>query len=269
MKRVLTSLALVVSLSTLSVADNAKKNVKLTTQEQQEMVNSEFEMPPAGDLVNVLTKDLGKINWNSFIIPVGKKKYSSNEDMALNLGIRGADVYFLAASKDTSNLISVSTEVNFLLNKIVVKNKSLNDSKRKKRLKKLKDLVKQGKWDNVLKEIGTLQSNIDSDFVTNDAKSLKLLNDTGGWIEGYRLAVEGFNKNFKADKTDILIQTDLISYLKKSLQSDANLKSFKKTPKLLKTLSDIEGVLKGAKDKLNKSQIEQLNKILSETKQYI
>jgi len=269
MKRILTSLTLVVSLSTLCIAKDTNKNVKLTSQEKQEMVNSEFEMPPAGDLVNVLTKDLGKIDWNSFIIPVGKKKYSSNEDMVLNLGVRGADVYFLAASKDTSNLISVSTEVNFLLNKIVVNNKSLNDSKRKKRLKKLKDLVKQGKWNNVLKEIGILQSRIDSDFITNNAKSLKLLNDIGGWIEGYRLAVEGFSKNFKADKTDILIQKDLISYLKKSLLNDNNLKSFKKTTKLLKTLSDIEGVLKNAKDKLNKSQIEQLNKILSETKQYI
>jgi len=270
MKRVLISLSLVASLSTLSLADEAQKDAPLSEANKQEMMNSDFEMPSAGDLVNALTKTLGVIDWNSFIVPVTKKKYTSNEDLVLNLGVRGADAYFLAASKDSANLISVSTEINFLLNKVQVKGTSLNSQSRKARLKELKDLVKAEDWKKVQKEITILQNNLDKDFMNGNSKSLMILNNIGGWIEGYRLAVEGFNKNYKADKTDIILQGQLISYLQRELQKDNGLKSFDKTPKLLKTLGDLNGVLKSAKgNQLTKAQIEQLLKILNETKIYI
>ncbi len=266
MKKTLISLSIVASLVTFAVA--ADKKVELTNK--QEMVDAEFVMPSPGALVHALNKQLGKIDWNNYIAPVGKKKYTSTEDMVLNLGVRGADAYFLSASQDKANLISVSTEINYLLNKIKLNGKSLNSQARKAKLNKLKDLVNAGKWEDVLKNINQLQNGIDTDFIDGKSEGLKVLNSIGGWIEGYRLAVEGFNKNFKADKTDILLQADLIGYLKKSLENSKSLKSFDKAPKLLKTLSDIESVLKGAKDyKLNKAQVEQLKKILSETTKYI
>ncbi len=270
MKKILLSLSLVASLGTLSFAQTPSKDAPLTQVDKDKMVDSEFEMPSAGDLVNVLTKSLGAVDWNSYVIPITKKTYASNEDMVLNLGVRGADAYFLSASKDSTNLISVSTEINFLLNKIQVKGESLNNSSRKARLKELKDLVKAKSWTQVQKEITILQSNIDKDFMDGNVKSLMILNNIGGWIEGYRLAVEGFNKNYQAQKTEILLQDELIAYLHKELQNDAGLKSFAKTPMLLKTLSDLNAILKSVtNDQLSKAQVEQLLKILNETKTYI
>jgi len=271
MKKVLIGLSLVASLSTLSFANEAtSEDINLTEENKQEMLNSDFQMPSAGALVMALTKNIGDTDWNSFITPVGKKKYTSNEDLVLNLGVRGADAYFLTASKDSANLISVSTEINYLLNKVQVKGKSLNTSSRKSRLKELKDLVKAKNWERVQKEITVLQNSIDNDFIDANSTSLMILNNIGGWIEGYRLALEGFNKNYKADKTEILLQDELISYLYKELKNDSSLKAFDKTPKLLKTLSSLNVILKSVKDdKLTKAQITELLSVLNETKKYI
>lgn len=270
MKRVIVSLSLVASLSIFGYADGAKKDTKLSDTEKQEMMQSEFEMPSPGALVSSLNKSLGKINWSSFIEPVGNKKYTSNEDMVLNLGARGADAYFLTSGEDSSNLISVSTEINYLLNKIKLNGKSLNSNRRKAKLKTIKDFVNAKNWKSVLKEINLLQNNIDTDFIDAKVEKLKILNNVGGWLEGYRLAVEGFEKNYKADKTGILVQDELISYLIKQINNNAELKSFSKTSKLLKTFNDINAVLKGAKNyQLTKEQVDKLRTILNETKKYI
>lgn len=271
MKKLLINLSLIAFLVTVSSADEAKKRVELTEKEKQEMIaNSTFEMPSAGALVNSLTKNIGSIDWNSFMAPVTNKKYTSNEDKVLNLGVRGADAYFLTKSKDSANLIAISTEINYLLNEIQLNNKSLNTSSRKAKLKVLKNLVKNKNWVEVQKEITILQNSINNDFVNANNQSLVLLNNVGGWIEGYRLAVEGFNKNYKADKTDILLQNELIDYLLSQLKNDNNLKSFTKTKSLLKTLTELNIVLKSVKnDALTKAQVSELLKILSVTKQYI
>jgi len=263
---------LVVSLSVFALANEPKKDYsKLSDAEKQEMIqNSEFEMPSPGALVSALTKSLGKIDWNSMIEKVGNKKYTSQEDMVLNLGVRGADVYFLTAAHDKSNLISISVEINNLLNKIKLNNKSLNTNRRKAKLKKIKNLVNAGKWKLVLKEINILLNHINNDFINANAEDLKLLNNAGGWIEGYRLAVNGFAKNYKADRTDILMQNDLINDLINALNNNNKLKSFDKTADILKTLRDINNVLKNSKDnKLTKQQINELVKILNATKSYL
>ncbi len=269
MKKVLISLSLVASLATGLIADSKTDN-KLTKADKTEMLSSDFQMPSAGALVNALSKKVGNIDWNTLIEPVNNKKYSSNEDEVLNLGVRGADAYFLNQSKDSSNLISVSTEINYLLNKIKLNGKSLNTSSRKAKLKELKDLVKAKNWLVVRVKIAKLQASINSDLINGKAKDLEILNNVGGWIEGYRLAVEGFKQNYKADGTDILLQGELISFLLKELNGNSKLKSFAKTPKLIATLKSINTVLKGSKNyQLTKTQIESLSKVLSETKKYI
>ena len=271
MKKSLISLSLIVSLTTMSVASSdSKTNNELTAADKQEMLGSEFQMPSAGALVNALSKKVGKINWNSFIVPVGNKKYTSNEDKVLNLGVRGADAYFLNQAKDSSNLISISTEINYLLNKIIVNGKSFNTKDRKAQLKKLKKLVTAKEWARVQVEIGKLQDSINIDFADAKVKHLELLNNIGGWIEGYRLAVEGIKKNYGADSTDILLQDELISYLLKELKGNTKLKSFAKTSKLVKTLNSINSILKQSKNyQLTKAQVDSLSKVLTETKKYI
>ena len=156
------------------------------------------------------------------------------------------------------------------MNKIILNKKSFNTTSRKAKLKILKDLVKAKKWKRVQVEIGHLQDGINNDFVEANVTHLELLNNVGGWIEGYRLAVEGIKKNYKADSTDILLQDELISYLLKELKGNAQLKSFTKMANLTKTLDAINLVLKEAKDyQLTKTQIDSLSKILAETKTYI
>jgi len=268
MKKVLISLVLVGTL--LTASNDSKDNHDLTEAEKSEMLASDFQMPSAAALVNALSKKVGKVDWNSLIEPVGNKKYTSNEDKVLNLGVRGADAYFLTQAQDSSNLISISTEINYLLNKIEINKKSLNSIARKKKLKELKSFVKNKKWKEVEVKIGKLQDNINEDFIVAKVSHLELLNNVGGWIEGYRLAVEGIKKSYKATSTDILLQDELISYLIKELKGNAKLKSFSKTVKLLKTLNAINAVLTKAKDyQLSKGQVDSLSKVLAETKTYI
>lgn len=272
MKKFLVSLSLTASLMTMSMAkEDSKKTTDLSDSDKQEMISSDFQMPSAGALVNALSKKVGDVDWNIYITPVSNgKKYLSVEDKVLNLGTRGADAYFLNKSKDSSNLISISTEINYLLNKIIINNKSFNTTARKAKLKKLKELVKAKQWSKVQTEITFLQNSINNDFIELKATHLELLNNVGGWIEGYRLAVEGIKQNFKAESTDILLQDELIAYLLKSLKGDKQLKTFTKTSKLVKTLSDINAILKNAKDyQITKSEVDSLSKILAETKKYI
>lgn len=268
MKKRLIGLSLIALLATSSIyADEKKDYTKAEVIVEEE---STFKMPPAGALVNALNKHLGNIKWNDFIKLEQNKKYPSMEDMVLNLGLRGADAYFLTSAKDSANLIAISTEINYLLNKIKINNKSLNSMARKAKLKEVKNLIKAKKWIKVQKEINVLQNNINNDFINGKTPHFELLNNIGGWIEGYRLAVEGFNKNYKAEKTEILLQNELIEYLLSELKKNVALKSFAKTKNLLKTLETINSILKNAKnDSLTKAQIEKLLTILSETKKYI
>lgn len=269
MKKILITLSFILSLN-ISVMAQDKKNIELSDADKQEMINSEFQMPSAGALVNSLNKKLGDIDWNSFITPINIDRYKSQEDMALNLGLRGADAYFLIKSKDSANLIAISTGINYLLNKIVINKKSLNTSSRKAKLKKVKNLVKAKNWKKVLFEITKLQNNINNDLINAKASHLELLNNVGGWIEGYRLAVEGFNKNFKAEKTDILLQNELINYLLGKLKKNKKLKSYSKTVNLIETLESVNSILKGSKNyQLTKVQVQELLKVLLKTKQYI
>jgi len=268
MTKVLIGISLVVSLSVHSLADKNADNKIIS--DKTEMVGADFQMPSAGDLVNSLTKSLGKITWNTFVPPVSSRKYTSNEELVLNLGVRGADIYFLTASQDSANIIAISTEVNYLLNEIMLNNKSLNTNARRAKLVELRDLVSRNDWKAVHKEITVLQNSIDADFINGNSKGLMILNNVGGWIEGYRLAVEGFNQNYKADKTEILLQNDLIAYLHGELSKEPTLKAFDKTPLLIKTLGDINGILQGAaNEQLTKAQIEQLLAVLNEAKKYI
>jgi len=269
MKKILISLSLVASLATVSFADSKTDN-KLTEADKTEMLGSDFQMPSAGALVNALSKKVGNIDWKSLIEPVANKKYSSNEDKVLNLGVRGADAYFLNQSKDSSNLISISTEINYLLNKIQLNGKTLNSPSRKAELKALKDLVKAKNWSVVRVKISKLQASINNDFVMKKAKHLEILNNVGGWIEGYRLAVEGIKRSYKAESTDMILQDELISFLLKGLTSNAKLKSFSKTSKLIATLKSINAILKNSKNySLTKAQVDSLSKILADTKKYI
>ena len=271
MKKLALSLSLVAILSVASYAGDGKAPTKPTQAEQQEMLaNNSFEMPSPGALVLALTHNLGNINWSSYIPPVKAKKYTSTEDMVLDLGSRGADAYFLAASKDASNLIAVSTKINYLLNNIRLNGKSLNPDSRKKKLNKIKELVNNKNWGEVLKKINELQNDINLDFAEANQPELKLLNEAGGWIEGYRLAVNGFKNNYKAEATDILLQNDLIDYLINSINSNAKLKSFNKTAQIIKTLQDIKSVLSGAKNnQLTKAQVDSLYNILENAKSYL
>jgi len=270
MKKIVLSLSLAALVSLSAYADN-NEIVVLSEKEQQDMLkNSSFEMPSAGALVTALSHNLGDIKWNKYVPLVKLKKYTSNEDRILDLGNRGADAYFLASSKDAKNLIAVSTKINYLLNKIQVNGKSLNSDERKKRLNKIKDMITNNNWDVVLKEINELQNSIDDDFIEAKNPEFKLINEVGGWIEGYRLAVNGFKENYKAEATDILLQNDLIEHLINSVKKSSKLKSFKKRDKILKTLQDIQGVLKGSKNyQLDKSQINTLHNILKDAKSYL
>lgn len=271
MKNILVSFVLLASSATSVIANNDDKdNNTLTEAEKQVMLESDFQMPSAAALVNALSKKIGKVDWNSLIVPVGKNKYTSIEDKVLNLGVRGADAYFLNNSQDSSNLIAISTEINYLLNTIIFNNKSFNNNIRKAKLKKLKDLVTAKKWKMVQKKIGELQDSISNDFIEAKLEHLNLLNNVGGWIEGYRLAVEGIKANYKLTSTDVLLQDELISYLIKELKADTKLKSFSKTAQLLKTLNSINAILNKTKDyQLSKRQVDNLSKVLAETKKYI
>ena len=135
---------------------------------------------------------------------------------------------------------------------------------------KLKKWIKKGRWTGVQKEINSLQNSINDDFRNSNSKHLELLNNVGGWIEGYRLAVEGFNQTYKKEETEILLQKELIDYLLKELRINKKLKYFSKTSSLLKILKDVNNVLSKSKNyQLSKKQIEDLLKNLSTIKQYI
>ena len=267
------SLIGILTSSILFAKANKKEEVITEAEKQAVMAENNFNiMPDAGALANSLKKNLGDINWVDFInIKIDpKKKYLTNEDKVLNLGVKGADAYFLAIAADVSNLVAVSSAINLILNKIIVNKKSINTRARKVKLKKLKKLVELKKWNKVLTEITILKENINSDFELLDNAHLALLNDIGGWIEGYRLSVEGFKKNYKAKDTITLLQNNLINYLLKKIKESKKLKSFAKTSNIIETLSSIKILLAKAKnDQLTKVQIEELSKILTNAKHYL
>ena len=267
MKKLFINFLLIVSITSLV---SAKGRGLSQAEIREAMANSVLEMPSPGALVNALSYTLGNIKWGKFVTAINTRKKKSLEDNVLNLGARGADAYFLTESKETAKLIAVSVGINRLLNIIKLDNKSLNNKARKAKLRKLKKWISKGKWKGVQKEINILQNSINDDFRKSNSKHLALLNNIGGWIEGYRLAVEGFNQKYKAERTEILFQKELIDYLIRDLKKSKKLKSYHLTPFLLKSLKEITNVLKQSRNyQLSKKQIKDLLKNLSKIKQYI
>ena len=267
MKNRLVTLSLITMLtSTILFADTSKKEIKpLSDLEKKEMMaNAVFELPSAGALANNLQKNLGTIEWSKFMnFKAEDVSKLSVERRALHLGSKGADAYFLAIAQDSSHLNGVSKNINNTLNKIIIDKKPLSKRIGKQNLKALEDTIKAKKWAKVLDKITKLKDKIAREF-GDKKQDLKILNDVGGWLEGYRLAVEGFNTNFKASTTDVLVQDELIGYLLKEIKS---VKDFKEKATLTKVLTNINGVLsKASKERtLSKAQVAELSKILANT----
>ena len=269
MKRKLISLSLILMTSTFLFADTNKTKKEITPISEAEkksiMEENIFELPSAGALANHLQHSLGKIDWSKFMDfrTIDLSKFSK-ERRALYLGAKGADAYFLAIANDAEHLNGVSKSINNTLNKIIVDKKPLGKRVGKGNLKKLEESIKAKKWANVLDRITRLKDKIALEFTEAKEHDLKILNDVGGWLEGYRLAVEGFTRNFKAKTTDVLVQDDLINYL---LQEMKGVKSFTEKETIIKTLTNINAVLSKATkdDKLSKKQIAELSKILANT----
>ena len=262
------SLLTIILMSTpLLLADNIEKKAhqRATISEAQKeaiIEDSDFVMPSAGALANSLKMIFGDIQWSQFIDIKRKAIAKTDREKALNLGIEGADLFFLAISQDVDNLTKVSISTNRILDRIIIKNKSINTNDRKRKLKKLRDLIKAEKWKIVLREISSLKEEINSDFRAKDREDLALLNDIGGWLEGYRLTVEAMNSNYKGAESMILLQAPLISYLLKELQSSQKLKTFSKRGKLIDTLVSINSLLSKAKNfHLSKDEVSQLSNI--------
>ncbi len=266
MKNRLVTLSLITILtSTILFADTSKKEVKpLTDAEKKAMMTSSvFEVPSAGALANHLQKNLGAIEWSKFMdFKVQNISQLSDKRRALHLGSKGADAYFLAIAQDSSHLNGVSKNINNTLNQIKLDKKPLSKLVGKKNLKALEDTIKAKKWAKVLDKITKLKDKISQEFSKAKKEDLKILNDIGGWLEGYRLAVEASKGHFDASKTDVLVQDDLIEYLLKEIKG---VKEFTEKETIIKILTDINGVLSKASKEhtLTKAQVTELSKILA------
>ncbi len=265
MKKNLIGLSIIVILMSFPLVAS-DKNAPLTEAEKKDMMkNQQVTLPSAGALANSLKKALGDIKWAKFIdVKATSMKYNSLEDRALHLGARGADAYFLAFSKDVSNLKAVSSDIKSTLNGIHLKGKALSKIIGNSRLQSLQKSINAKAWPVVLKEISSLKDKINEKFEEANQNNLQTLNNIGGWLEGYRLAVEGFKVKYNAKHTVVLVQDDLVKFLIKEING---LKSYSKKGSIAKILSDIKGVLANTKNNtLTKTQVEELSKILSRAK---
>jgi len=274
MKKKLIGLSLVtIMTSSFVFADTNKAKHELSKAEKEAIMkaHSSIIVPSAGDLANSLKKNksLKDVDWTKFInVKIDpSKKYDTQEDKALHLGAKGADAYFLAIAKNSTNLEAVATNINFTLNRIVLNKKSLSKIIGKQTLKSLENTVKAKKWVKVLEKISKLKDDIQMEFEKANKKDLQTLNNIGGWIEGYRIAVEGLKTKYDEKATSVLVQNDLIKFLSKELNS---VKSYSKKDEIGKVLTTISSILEKSKNsKLSKGQIAELSKILTTAKSFL
>ena len=259
-------ITLLLSNSLIYGNSNIKKNanMSISSSEKESIIsNSAFVMPSAGALAHSLQMIFHNMQWSRFIDT--KRIYNigkNNEERALNLGIRGADLFFLAISKNVDDLTKIARETNLILNKIIINRKSINTTSRKISLKKLEKEIKKKNWKIVLKKITILKENINIDFDDKNEEQLSLLNDIGSWMEGYRLTVEALYSNYKQEETTILFQSPLIEYLLRKLKSSTKLKEFSKREKIINLLTRIDKLLLNANDyQLSKQELLELLRV--------
>lgn len=268
MKNKLIGLSLIGMMSTMFLFadgnESTKKVTILTDAEKKEILaSSKVELPSAGSLANHLQKNLGDIAWSKFMnLKTEDISKFSEERKALHLGAKGADAYFLAIAQDSAHLNGVSKNINNTLNKMILDKKPLSKRVGKKNLQALENEIKAKKWAKVLDKITKLKSKISRELLSAKQNDLKVLNDVGGWIEGYRLAVEGLKSNYKAVSTDVLLQNELINYLLSELKG---LKSSHEKATLVTALGQVKKVVsKGTKNhQLAKAEVLELSKVLS------
>ena len=249
------------------LGNNIEKNKSIISSDEKESIilDSVFVMPSAGALANSLKMIFHDIKWSNFIDTKSGDIGKNNEEKVLNLGIKGADLFFLAISKNSKELTKIAKYTNLILNEIIIDRKSINTRSRKKSLKNLEKLIKREMWSPVLKEITILKENINIDFDDKGKHHLSLLNDIGSWMEGYRLTVEALKSDYKQLETAILFQSSLIEYLLKELKSSKELQSFSKRDKIIDFLTKIDNILLNAKNyQLSKKELLKLSEIFKE-----
>jgi hypothetical protein len=269
MKRALVTLILAgILLNTGLYAKGEKKDDPIS-KEDMAKASLEIELPSPGELVVRLKKALGDIEWKSYIDLKSSKKYSQKQDLAFNLGAKGADAYFLTIAKDTTNLIETSGTIYKSMNDLKVNTKSTKKilSGLKKSLKSKKDI----NWQKVLEDITILKDeitvNLDKKYKEGDAT---ILYNIGGWLEGYRLATDAIKNKYSAKDTSILIQNDLVTYLLKKLQESTQAKKFAGYSDIENVLKEIKKIVSGAKDaQLSKKDVEGLSSKLSKVQKYM
>jgi hypothetical protein len=246
-----------------SFGDNIKKDSSLVSSDEKELIisNGDFVMPSAGALAHSLQMIFHNIDWSKFINTKSGEIGKSNEEKVLNLGIKGADLFFLAMSKNSKELTKIAKFTNLILNEIIIDKKSINTRSRKKSLKNLEKLIKREMWSPVLKEITTLKQNINIDFDDRGKHHLSLLNDIGSWMEGYRLTVEALKSDYKKVETSILFQSSLIEYLLRELKKSKELENFSKRDNIIELLTQIDNIILKAKNyQLSKEELIKLSK---------
>jgi len=271
MKKKIIALSILTTLSFTNIyAANAKKNVEVATAEEK-LAPSEFVMPPAPALAITLNRMLNNVDWSKYIEVKGIKDLKNDKNRALHLGALGTDAFFLILAKNNTKLEVVAQNINLNLNKL-----RLNSRSRKSKLNQIDKLIKAKRWKKVQEKIIDLKGAIDTDLkgqtvntnkqevITDESKkTLGLLNLTGTWIEGYRLAVSGIRDNFKSEYTNLLIQNELIDHLLGELKNNKSLNGFAKLTDIITILENINTILIKAKNKLTKAQVEELYKVIS------
>ena len=171
----------------------------------------EVVVPVPSEIFSVLDK-LGDPDWKAQVIFTSKPSLSERNDVALLLGATVADGFIAVQAEDKTAVQEVGRNVLSLAGALGVKDDVL------RHCQAIDEAAGNATWDVVRQELDTTQATVRAKMQQMQDGALAECISVGGWLRGTQVITAIINKQFSAERAELLYQPDLAQYFNTTLE---------------------------------------------------
>jgi hypothetical protein len=173
-------------------------------------VEDEVVVPVPSEIFSVLDK-LGNPNWKDEIRKVHIPKTSDRQELALSFGVIVAEGFVAVQAQDKQTVQDIGREVINLSTRLALSKAVQSHAQ------SILDAVKVEDWKGVRRELDQTQSTVRREMDRMKDNDLAQCVSLGGWLRGTASVTSVINKNYSADRAELLNQPMLVDHFSKAI----------------------------------------------------
>jgi hypothetical protein len=196
--------------SAVAVAQGGTGVTKLDTSKFPGYVESEVVVPVPSEIFSVLDK-LGSPNWKDEIRKVHIPDTTDRQELALAFGVIVAEGFVAVQAQDKQTVQDIGRDVITLSTRLALSKAVQSHAQ------SILDAVKADDWKGVRKELDQTQTTVRREMDRMKDNDLAQCVSLGGWLRGTASVTSVVNKNYSADRAELLNQPMLVDHFRNSI----------------------------------------------------